>query len=97
MALARITTFEGGTADGIRAAAEEVKSRAAAGPPEGVTSNGFTFLVDPEGGRAMFIGLFESDDDLRSSEAALEAMDVPEGMGARRSVDVYEVGVDLRL
>jgi hypothetical protein len=96
MALARVVRFEGGTADGIRAAVEEVKSRAGTGPPEGVISTGLTFMADPEGGRVLFVGLFASEDDLRSSEAALDAMDPPEGMGSRVAVEVYEVGVDIR-
>jgi len=96
MALARVVKFEGGTADGIRAAAQEIKTRSAGGPPEGVTSSGLTFLADPDNGRVMFVGLFDSEDDLRSSEATLDAMDPPEGMGSRVSVEVYEVGVDVR-
>ena len=96
MTLARVVTFEGGTPDGIRAAAEEVKQRAGSGPPEGVQSSGLTFLVDPDGGRAMFVGLFATEEDLNASVATLEAMDPPEGMGSRASVDVYEVGVVVR-
>lgn len=99
MALARVVTFEGGTPDGIRAAVDQVNAdmQQRGGPPEGVTSIGLTFLVDPDGGRAMFLGLFATEDDLRSSEAALNAMDPPEGMGQRSSVDVYEVGADIRM
>jgi hypothetical protein len=97
VALARVVTFEGGTADGIRAAVEQLQSDIDKGPPEGVKSNGLTFLVDPDGGRAMFVGLFASDDDLRESEATLEEMSPPEGMGTRSSVDVYEVGADVRI
>jgi hypothetical protein len=94
---ARVTTFEGGTADGIRAAVEQMRSDIPKGPPEGVKSNGLTMLVDPDGGRVLFIGLFASEDDLRASESALEEMSPPEGMGTRSSVDVYEVGADVRV
>ena len=99
MALARMVTFEGGTPDGIRAAVEQVQSdmQERGGPPEGVKSTGLTFLVDPDGGRAVFVGLFANEDDLRSSEATLNAMDPPPGMGQRASVDVYEVGADVRM
>ncbi len=97
MALARVVTFEGGTADGIRAALEQLKTDIDKGPPEGVKSTGLTFLVDPDGGRAMFVGLFASEDDLRESAAVLEEMSPPEGMGTRSSVDVYEVGADVRM
>ncbi|HEY7042320.1 MAG TPA: hypothetical protein VH419_01490 [Nocardioidaceae bacterium] len=99
MALARVVTFEGGTAEGLRAAVEEVNGqmRDRGGPPEGVKSIGMTFLVDPDGGRAMFVGIFENEADLNDSTATLEAMSPPEGMGQRASVDVYEVGADVRM
>jgi hypothetical protein len=99
VALARVVTFEGGTADGLRSAAQQVQSdmQERGGPPEGVKSQGITFLIDPDGGRAMFVGIFASENDLRESEAALNAMDPPEGMGQRSSVGVYEVAADVRM
>jgi hypothetical protein len=95
--LARVTTFEGGTADGIRAAVEQLRSDITQGPPPGVKSNGLTMLFDPDGGRVVFIGLFAGEEDLRASESALEEMQPPEWMGKRSSVDVYQVGADARL
>jgi len=95
---ARVATWKGGNAEAIRAASEEIGSRAASGPPEGVPSVGFTLLVDPEGGRALAIGLFKTEEDLRAGDAVLSEMTPPgEGMGTRASVDVYEVAVDVRL
>ena len=95
--LARVTTFEGGTADGIRAAVEQLRSDITQGPPPGVKSNGLTVLVDPDRGRVMMIGMFAGEADLRASESALEEMSPPEGTGKRTSLDVYEVGADVRL
>ena len=95
--LARVTTFENGTADGIRAAVQQLQSEIPQGPPPGVKSNGLTMLVDPDRGRVMFIGLFASEEDLRASESALEEMSTPEGMGKRSSVAVYQVGADVRI
>jgi len=92
-----VTTFEGGTADGIRAAVEQLRSDIPQGPPPGVKSNGLTVLVDPDGGRVMMIGLFASEEDLRASESTLEEMSTPEGTGKRTSVDVYEVGAEVRM
>jgi len=99
VAFARVVTFEGGTADGLRAAVDQVNAdmRERGGPPEGVKSTGMTFLVDPDGGKAMFIGLFANEEDLQASESALQAMDPPAGMGSRSSVDVYEVGAEARM
>ena len=95
--LARVTTFEGGTAEGIRAAVEQLQSDMPQGPPPGVKSNGLTVLVGPDGGRVMMIGLFASEEDLRASESVLEEMSPPEGAGKRTSVDVYQVGADIRM
>lgn len=95
--LARVTTFEGGTADGIRAVVEQMRSDIPQGPPSGIKSNGLTMLVDPDGGRAMFIGLFASEEDPRASESELEEMSPPAGMGQSSSVGVYEVGADVRM
>lgn len=95
---ARVASFEGGGADAIRAAAEDISSRAASGPPEGVPSVGFTFLVDPEGGRVLAIGLFKTEEDLRAGDAVLNEMSPPgEGIGERKSVDQYEVAFDVRV
>jgi hypothetical protein len=74
-----------------------MRTRSESGPPEGVKSTGFTLLGDPESGRTLMIGLFENEDDLRSSEAALQAMDVPPNIGNRSGLDIYEVGVDVRM
>lgn len=95
--LARVATFEGGTADGIRAAVEQLRSDIPKGPPEGVRSNGLTVLIDPDGGRVLFIGLFATEEDLRASEPALEEMSAPDGVGKRSSVDVYAVGAEVRM
>jgi hypothetical protein len=95
---ARVSTFEGGEADAMRRSAEEINSRAATGPPEGVPSVGFTLLIDPDKGTGIAIGLFETEDDLRKGDEVLNSMTPPgPGLGRRTSVDVYEVPVDVRL
>jgi hypothetical protein len=95
--LARVTAWEGGTAEGIRAASEEMRSNVSQGPPPGVKSTGLTMLADPKGGRVLMIGLFETEEDLRESEAALKQMNPPDGLGKRGPVDVYEVVADVRV
>jgi hypothetical protein len=95
---ARVATWEGGEAEAIRHAAAEIKSRADSGPPEGVPSVGFTMLIDPDKGRALAVGLFETEEDLRKGDEVLNSMSPPDdGMGRRASVDVYEVALDVRL
>ncbi|MDP8907943.1 MAG: hypothetical protein M3N47_02250 [Chloroflexota bacterium] len=95
--IAHVSTWEGGTAEGIRAAAEEIRSNLSLGPPAGLKSTGLTMLVDPEGGRVLMIGLFATEADLRESEPVLEQMNPPEGLGSRTAVDIYEVGAEARL
>lgn len=95
--LARVTTWEGGSAAGIRAASDQMRSNASLGPPPGLKSTGLTMLVDPEGGRVLMIGMFETESDIRESEPALAAMDPPDGIGSRTAVDVYEVATDVRV
>ena len=95
--LARVSTFEGGTAEAIRAAAGQLRTGTAQGPPPGIRgSGGVTMLVDIDRGRVMMIALFQSEEDLRASESTLEEMTPVEGMGKRASVDVYEVAVEVR-
>ena len=95
--LARVTTWEGGTEDGLRAATEEMRANVSQGPPPGVKGTGFTFLVNSAEGRALMIGLFENEADLRESEPALKAMNPPEGLGSRTAIEVFDVGADMRM
>lgn len=95
---ARVAHWDGGEADAIRSASQEIAGRAASGPPEGVPAKGFLLLVDPENGRGMGVSLFETEEDLRQGDEVLNSMSPPgEGMGNRTSVDVYEVAVDVRM
>lgn len=95
--LARVTTWEGGTADGIRAASAEMRSNVDQGPPPGLKSTGLTMLVDPDGGRVLMIGLFASEQDLRESEPVLAQLNPPAGLGSRTSLEVYEVAAEVRM
>ena len=69
--------------------AEEMPARIeeGGGPPEGVVALGVQFLHDPEQRTAVVIQRFASEDDMRTSEGALEAMDPGDTPGTRASVD----------
>jgi hypothetical protein len=95
--LARVATWEGGTADSIRAASEEMRSNVAQGPPPGVDSTGFTMLASPDSGRVLMIGLFAGEAELRQSEAALKEMNPPDGLGSRTNTEVFEVVAEVRM
>ena len=95
---ARVAKWEGAEADAVRKMAEEISSDAESGPPEGVPASGFTLLIDPDGGRSIAIGLFETEEDLRKGDETLNSMTPPsgDGMGKRSGVEMYEVAVDVR-
>ena len=94
---ARVTTWEGVSPEAMKAGSEQINS--SDGPPPGVPSEGITVLNDPKSGRSLVIGLFETEDDLKTGDAALRAMDRPpiDGMGDITSIDFWEVGVDRRM
>ena len=93
---ARVVRWEGADADQLRETAARLGEQAADGPPEGVPGKGFLLLVDPDGGKALAIGLFESREDLETGDRVLNEMRPPDdGMGSRASVEFYEVGVDV--
>lgn len=96
---ARVARWEGADGQALRRTAEEMNSRAASGPPPGVPANGFTMLIDPDSGRSLAIALFETEEDLRKGDEALNAMNPEPGedVGKRTSVETYEVAVDVRL
>jgi hypothetical protein len=94
---ARVAKWEGGDAEAIRKSAGEISSQAASGPPEGVPAKGFLLLIDPDNGRGLAVGLFETEEDLRQGNEVLNSMNPPDdGMGRRTSVESYEVAVDVR-
>jgi hypothetical protein len=95
---ARVAKWEGAEAEQIRAAAQGISADAASGPPEGLPAKGLMLLVDPEGGRALGITLFATEEDLRRGDATLNEMSPPgDGMGQRTAVETYEVAADLRM
>lgn len=97
MSYARVVKWEGGSADAIRESIERIQRDSQSGPPEGVPSTGFTFLADPDAGRVLAIGMFETEEDLRQGHEKLEQMSPPVDMGTRVSVEAYEVAADIRM
>lgn len=94
---ARVAKWEGGDADAMRRAAEQVAAAAGSGPPEGVPAKGFLLLIDPDNGQQMGVTLFETEEDLRKGDEVLNSMNPPEeGIGRRLPVETYEVAVDVR-
>jgi hypothetical protein len=95
---ARVARWEGAEGDALRQSAQEMRAQSASGPPEGVPAKGFVYLIDPDGGRSLAIGLFETEEDLRQGDATLNAMNPRFDDGSRRtSVEMYEVAIDVRM
>jgi hypothetical protein len=95
---ARVVRWEGADAAALEQSAGEIRKRAEAegGPPEGVPAKGLLLLHDTDGGRAVAISLFETEDDYREGDETLNSMSPPgDGMGRRVSVEKYEVAVQL--
>lgn len=93
---ARVARWEGAEAETLRRTAAEISADAESGPPEGLPAKRLLLLHDLEGGRAMAITLFETEEDYQQGDETLNSMSPPgEGMGTRVSVDKYEVAVEL--
>src|SRR4051794_6381466 len=95
---ARVARWEGADAERLKRSAAEIRAEAESGPPEGLPAKGLWLLHDLEGGRAMAITLFETEEDYRQGDETLNSMDPPgEGMGRRVAVDKYEVAAELEV
>ncbi len=94
---ARVATFEGGDPDKVKESVADIQKRSESGPPEGVPAVGFLLLHKPDEGKVLAIGLFETEEDLKTGDATLNSMDPPieGGMGSRASVEHYEVGIKI--
>jgi hypothetical protein len=93
---ARIARFEGGDTSRIDAVidgARETIDSNFDSPPEGLEgAKAVWMLVDRENARGLGVTLFESEEDLRRGDEALNAMSPAVDAGQRRSsVEIYEV------
>jgi hypothetical protein len=88
MALARVVSFEGVSKDRM----EEMKREMDANErPEGVPATEILVLHDPAADKSLAILFFESEDDYRTGDEALNAMPAADTPGKRTSVTKYDV------
>jgi hypothetical protein len=85
----RVVRFSDVSPERVEGLQERISERG--GPPEGVTSSGVRFVHDADQQTVVVIQQFDTEEDMRSSVAALEAMDPSETPGTRVSVDAGEV------
>lgn len=93
---ARVATFEGANrdTDSFDAEREQIRSGLQS-PPEGLEGvKGVWMLVDRRSGKGLGITLFESEEELRRGDEALNAMSpASPDAGHRTGVDFYEVAL----
>ena len=90
MALARVVTFDGVSKQRI----DEMKREMEGGErPDDVPAKEILVLHDPEAEKSIAILFFESEDDYRRGDAALDAMPAADTPGQRTSVTKYDVAV----
>ena len=85
----RVADFEADN-DAVEAMVKEIGS--AEGPPPGIPAKSIVVLADRENGKARVVVRFDSEENLRTGSATLDAMDPPADSNVRRiSVDKFEV------
>jgi hypothetical protein len=89
---ARAVRFTDVSPDRIKEIAERIDQEDR--PPEGVPGKAFQLLVDESQGTALFIGYFETEEDMKKGAEVLEAMDPAQTPGTRASVDMCEVRLE---
>ena len=90
MAVARVVEFDGVTSERLEQMKQEMQGSA---PPEGVPVKELIVLHDAEAEKAIVVLFFDSDEDYRQGDEALNAMPADETPGRRASVQKYEVVV----
>jgi hypothetical protein len=90
---ARIARFEGGDPERFAATRDQIEADMSSGtPPEGLEgAKEVMLLVDREGGTGLGVVFFETEEDLRRGDEALNSMSPRGGSGRRASVEIYEV------
>jgi hypothetical protein len=90
---ARVVRFTDVTPERIAEIVARVKE--SGGPPPGVDSTGMELFYDEAHGTAIFVGYFETEQNMRDASAIFEQMDSSETPGTRASVDLCEIKVQM--
>lgn len=90
MALARVVSFEGVSKDRMDELEREMREGER---PEGLPATEVVALHDPEAEKSLVILFFETEDDYRKGDEALDAMPAGDTPGQRTSVTRYNVAI----
>jgi hypothetical protein len=69
----------------------EARAESGEGPPPGVNAKSVQVVVDNSQSTAVVIIFFETEEDMRNADEALNAMDSGDTPGTRASVDQGEI------
>lgn len=90
MALARAVSFEGVTDERVA----ELSQRIEGDPrPDEIPATEMLLLHDPQAGSALATLLFDSEEDYRKGDQALNAMPSDDTPGSRASVGKYQIAM----
>ena len=90
----RIARFEGGDLAEADQAVARVRQQMQSERPAGLEgAKRLLMLIDRQNGRGMGLTFFDTEEDMRRGDEALNAMN-PQGDARRTSVEMYEVGID---
>ena len=90
MALARVVTFEGVSKERMDEMDREMQGSER---PENVPAKEIVVLHDPDAGKSVVILFFDSEEDYRRGDEALNAMPAGDTPGRRTSVTRYDVAI----
>lgn len=90
---ARVATFQGDPARVDEAIASIRSSVESGEAPVGLENAKMMMLINRETGKGFGVTLYETEDDMRRGDEALNAMS-PGGGGQRTAVEFYEVPVE---
>ena len=88
MALARVVSFDGVTADRVAEMQRDMQNEE---QPEGLNATEIIVLHDPDAEKSLVVIFFENEDDYRQGDELLDAMPAGDTPGTRAGVVKYQV------
>jgi hypothetical protein len=93
MPLARVVSFDGVNSDRMAEMQREMQDGER---PDNVPASEIVVLHDPEAEKSLVILFFETDDDYKRGDEALNAMPAGDTPGQRTSVAKYQVAARMK-
>ena len=90
MAIARVVSFEGVSKERMEEMKQQMSQEE---PPAEIPATEFIMLHDPEGEKSLAVLFFDTEEDYRRADAALNAMPSDDTPGQRTSVAKYDVAM----